>query len=779
MTNRFFRALVIALLCIFSGGAASAADANDTKFSPEQIEFFEKHVRPVLIERCFECHSSDAEDVEAGLLIDSRQALLTGGESGPAIVPGNPKKSLLIQSIRYLSFEMPPKGKLRPNEIASLVKWVKMGAPWPRDGATPVNVATAGEKPLDWKTLRQEHWAFRPVASPAPPQVKNTTWPQGDIDRFVLTRLESSGLKPAPPADRRVLVRRVYFDLIGLPPTPEEVDAFVNNSQPDAYARLIDRLLDSPHYGERWGRHWLDVARYSDGFGGFLDNRGQPHAWRYRDWVIDAFNRDLPYDEFVRMQLAGDLIDKEHGAVATGFFALGPTYISDGGDPVAKAQAMSETLDDRVDTLTRGILALTVSCARCHEHKFDPIPQLDYYSLAGVFNNTNVIIKPIAPQPVIDRYNKAQQEIREHDASLRTRERNLKKDGRKPTAAELEELKRLRTELDQLKKNAPPALDSVHALVERGSADMKLALRGNLLRLGPVAPRRFLRILTGADPPKFTKGSGRIELAEAITSAENPLTARVFVNRIWMHHFGQALVRTPSNFGTLGEKPTHPLLLDWLASRFIEQGWSIKQLHREIMLSATYQMSSRYDERSFRADGDNRFIWRMNPRRLDVEAWRDALLTATGELDRKLGGPPLDNINVPRRTVYMRISRNGDRFQPDEFMRLFDFPAMRATVAQRTPSAVPQQYLFMMNNAYMLRRAELFAARLQKERQTNEQQIDRAYRLLFGRLPTAEEKQIGLAYLKTDNANDRSASQKRLRQYAQVLLSSNELMHIE
>ena len=779
MTNCVFRTFVVASLCVFSSGGAFAADVKDKKLTPAQIEFFEKHVRPVLIERCFECHSSDADEVEAGLLLDSRPALLKGGESGPAIVPGDPEKSLFIQSVRYLSFEMPPKGKLRPNEIASLVKWVKMGAPWPKDGSTPVNVPTAGEKPLDWKTLRQQHWAFRPVGRPAPPHVDNATWPKRDIDRFILGRLESSGLSPAPQADRRVLIRRAYFDLIGLPPTPEEVDAFISDSQPDAYARLIDRLLASPHYGERWGRHWLDVARYSDGFGGFLDGRVQPHAWRYRDWVIDALNRDLPYDEFVRMQVAGDLIDKEHGAVATGFFALGPTYISDGGDPVAKAQAMSETLDDRVDTLTRGILALTVSCARCHEHKFDPIPQLDYYSLAGIFKNTNVIIKPIAPQPVIDRYNKAQQEIRERDASFRKRERELKKDGRKPTPAELEELKKQRAELDQLRKNAPPALDSVHALVERGSADMKLALRGNLLRLGPVAPRRFLRILTSENPPRFTKGSGRIELADAITSPNNPLTARVFVNRVWLHHFGQALVRTPSNFGTLGEKPTHPLLLDLLASRFIEQGWSIKQLHREIMLSAAYQMSSRYDQRSFRADGDNRLIWRMNPRRLDVEAWRDTLLTATGELDRKPGGPPANNIDIPRRTIYMKISRNGDQVQPDGFMRLFDFPQMRATVAQRTPGAVPQQYLFMMNNSYMLRRAELFAARLQKERKTTEQKIDRAYRLLYGRLPTSEEKQIGLAYLKTANSNDQSASQKRLRQYAQVLLSSNELMHVE
>ena len=781
LMNWILKILAFAFTTAFLN-AVVVAVSDEIPISPEQVEFFETRVRPVLIERCFECHSSDAAEVKAGLLVESRKALLAGGESGPAIVPGVPEKSLLIASIRYESLEMPPKGKLRPEEIASLEKWVQMGAPWPADAAKSEPVVMTAEQPRDWDTLRQNHWAFRPIEKAVPPDVNDTTWPESDIDRFILSRLEEAGLKPAHRADRRVLIRRACFDLIGLPPTPEEVEAFESDSQPDAFAKLVDRLLESPHYGERWGRHWLDVARYSDGFGGFLDNQGQPHAWRYRDWVIEALNRDLPFNEFVRLQIAGDLIDSENGAVATGFFALGPTYISDGGDPDATAQARSETLDDRVDTLSRGILGLTVSCARCHDHKFDPIPQLDYYSLAGIFQNTNVIVKPTASPLLIRHYDEAQLVISEREKSLQQRERKLKKDEGGSSPEEQQELETLRGELQKLKDDAPPKPDSVHAVADGGNADMHLAIRGNLLRQGPVAPRRFLRIVAGAEPVKFTQGSGRLELAEAIVSPQNPLTARVFVNRVWMHHFGKGLVRTPGNFGTLGEKPTHPELLDWLTSRFIEQGWSIKQLHRDIMKSAAYCMSSHYDEQNFRADGDNRLLWRMNPRRLDIEAWRDALLAVAGDLDLKPGGLPLDDINSPRRTIYMQVSRNGDHFQADEFMRLFDFPAMRATVSERLPNTVPQQYLFMMNNSYMLHRAERFASRLAQESQTTELRIERAYRLLYGRLPTGEEQQIGLEFLKEQEAKERIAGsddRSRMVRYLQVLLSSNEFMYLE
>jgi hypothetical protein len=774
-----FTNIVVILFCVAGTMSFAADTAEVPTFPPEQVEFFEKHVRPVLIARCFECHSSDARNVEASLLVESRHALLAGGDSGPAIIPGDPNKSLLVEAIRYQFVEMPPKQKLSDEEIAAIVKWVEMGAPWPADNLKPVEVATDDEKELDWNALRESHWAFRQVQSPTPPSVVDQSWPKGDIDRFILSKLEQAGLKPAPAASREVLIRRAYFDLIGLPPTPAEVDAFVNDASDGAFARLVDRLLESPHYGERWARHWLDVARYSDGLGGSSDGAHQPHAWRYRDWVIDALNRDLPYDQFVRLQIAGDLIDPVNGVAATGFFALGPTYASDGGDPEAVAQAMSETLDDRIDTISRGMLGLTVSCARCHDHKFDPIPQLDYYSLAGVFNNTGIAIRGMAPAEIVQQFEQLQQQINERQSHRNAREQEFKKDGREPTTEETEELARLDAELHQLRTTAPPAPPYCHALVDSGSADMKLAVRGNLLRLGPVAPRRFLRILTGDSPPQFTQGSGRRELAEAMVDPQNPLTARVFVNRVWEHHFGAGLVPTPSNFGTTGEPPTHPELLDWLAANFVKNGWSIKWLHRQMMLSAAYQMSSQYDEHSFNIDGNNRLLWRMNLRRLEVEAWRDALLAVSGDLDRTVGGPPVDNIAVPRRTIYLLVSRNGDQVQPDEFMRLFDFPAMRATVEQRTSSPVPQQYLFMLNNAYMLNRAELLTTRLQREAPGDGERIALAYRLLYGRSPKDSEQQLGLSYLTASAAGPPEEYQKRWRQYAQVLLSSNELIYIE
>ncbi|MBO0700955.1 MAG: PSD1 domain-containing protein, partial [Zavarzinella sp.] len=527
--------------------AAPRAAAADPKPDPAQAEFFEKSVRPLLVGKCQECHGPEKQ--KGSLRLDSRAAVLEGGESGPAIVPGDPTKSRLVQAIGYAdTLRMPPKQKLSPDQVATLTSWVKMGAPWPE----AKDVRPAADSEFKITAQDREFWSFRPVREPALPAVKDPGWVHTDIDRFVLAKLEEKGLKPVAPADKRTLIRRVTFDLVGLPPTPEEIDAFLADESPEAFAKVVDRLLASPQYGERWARHWLDVARYGEDQAHTFQARKYPDGFRYRDWVVKAFNSDLPYDQFVIDQIAGDLLDgpdRVGRLAATGFFALGPVYYG---------RATADELDDRVDTLGRGFLGLTVACARCHDHKFDPIPTKDYYSLAGVFASTDYKEVVLTADGIDE---KAVSDPTDKMA------RDKKKDPRKPV---------------------------IHSLVEGAKpADLKVNLRGNPATLGDVAPRRFLAILAGDNPPRFQKGSGRLELARAIASKDNPLTARVFVNRVWMHHFGRGIVGTPSNFGSLGERPTHPELLDYLASRFVASGWSVKQLHRDILLSSTYQQSSR------------------------------------------------------------------------------------------------------------------------------------------------------------------------------------------
>ncbi len=776
------------LLAWFAIPASSADNPGQENFTPEQIEYFESHVRPILVAHCFDCHSTDAKELKAGLYVDSREGILKGGESGPALVPGDPDASELIAAIKYESTEMPPDRKLPPKVIAALSRWVEMGAPWPQVTSSP-GIITQPDEEIDWSAARESHWAWQPIVKPDVPAASahgGETSSHNEIDRFVDARRNEAGLATAGPATSRTLVRRIYLDLVGIVPTPEQIDQFESAARHDrrqAVASLVDQLLQSPLYGQRWGRHWLDVARYSDGRGGFLDNQSLDEAWRYRDWVVEAINDDLPIDQFLRLQIAGDVIGDYHDAVATGFFALGPTYRSDGGDPDSVAQAKGETLDDRIDTLTRGLLGITGSCARCHDHKFDPIPQLDYYSLAGVFNNSAVHKQPLAEAEVVARFNEHRNRVNDLNKKTKDLNRKLKKEKREATADEQTQLDARNHELEQLKQNTPPGFDTAHTLRETGKADMHVALRGNLRKTGELAPRRFLRILSGPEPTKFASGSGRRELAEAITDPYNPLTARVFVNRIWMHHYGAGLVRTPSNFGSLGEKPTHPQLLDWLAADFMENGWSLKRLHRQIMNSAAYQQSSQFSEVGHRRDGDNRLLWRFSPRRMDVEAWRDSLLAVTGELDTTHGGRPLDNIaETPRRTIYAKVSRNGDVYKSDEFLRRFDFPLMRATVAKRPNSIVPQQYLFLLNSPFMVERARRLVARLDAEIASagapgsDEHRIRRAYKLLYGRAVEDLELQVGLQFLRTgSNTGEQLPAWER---YAQALLSSNEFMYV-
>ncbi|MBQ18753.1 MAG: hypothetical protein CMJ65_16710 [Planctomycetaceae bacterium] len=734
--------ILLALPLLLLPVAVSAADPPAT---PAQLEFFEKKVRPLLARHCYKCHGRKAKSLKGGLRLDQRRGAFKGGDSGAVIVAGQPDKSLLIRSIRYQALEMPPAGKLKPAEIDMLVAWIKNGAAWPNEPSTTAPRTPDGR--FDISRARKTHWAYQPPTSPELPAVKNSKWGINEIDRFILARLEAAGLSAGPTADRRTLLRRVMFDLVGLPPTPQQVREFLDDTRPDAWARVIDRLLDSPHYGERWGRHWLDVARYSDGFGGYLDGAALPHAWRYRDWVVRSFNRDLPFDQFVRHQVAGDLIAGDpESHFGSGFFAVGPTYRSDGGDPDSVAQARSETLDDRVDALGRGFLALTIACARCHEHKFDPISLEDYYGLAGVFNNTRSALHPLAPPAQVKAFDLRQADIKRLDGQVK----QLAKAGNKATPAQKRDLAAKQAELKRLRETAPPKYPVTHALADSGNKDMAIALRGNLRKPGKIVPRQFPRILAGDDAKPFTRGSGRLDLADALVNPSNPLTTRVFVNRVWKWHFGRGLVRTPSNFGTLGEEPTHPDLLTWLAAHLVKRGWSIKWLHRTILLSATYRQTAAFNRKAFSIDGDNRLVWRYNPRRLDVEAWRDSLLSVTGELDLAVGGPPTEDVRGSRRrTMYFRVSRTGDRFSTDHFLRLFDFPIPRASIAKRPRSTVPQQFLFLMNSPMMIDRARALVARLKKEKPDQAQRLERAYQLLFGRSPTPLETRLAGDFLET------------------------------
>ena len=743
-------------------------------------EFFESKIRPLLANRCYECHSASATRLKAGLRLDSREAILRGGDSGAAIVVGHPEDSILTKRVQASADErMPPEGKgdLNESEIQALIEWVRLGAPWPKGGEA--GPALTG---YDWTRMR-EHWSWQSVQRPVPPLVDEGARVKNAIDQFVVAGLQRAGLRQPEPATATLFVRRVFLDLLGLPPSPEEWIHWVGrlsaadsgNLNDLAVRELLDELLGREQYGERWGRHWLDVARYSDVGGWSQDNRSRPKSWQYRDWVVRSFNRDMPYNEFVRNQIVGDKIGQDE-AIGTGFFALGPSYSSDGGDPDSIAQAKSETLDDRVDTFSRAFLAMTVSCARCHDHKFDPIPIEDYYSIAGVFNNAGEGEHPLVDEGVVQRYNEYQGSIRKLKDLIDQLRRKASDEKRKLNEAEDQQIKDWEQESAVLKGKAPAKYEFAHTLHDRDSKDMNVALRGKLLKPGPIAKRRFLRIVAGEQREHFDRGSGRSQLADAVVDRRNPLTARVMVNRVWLNHFGRALVRTPSNFGILGETPTHPQLLDWLADAFVESGWSLKALHRLIMSSATYRGSSHFDDSAFRRDGDNRSLWRMNPRRMDAETWRDSLMAVTGELDGKLGGPAIDDIvGSHRRTLYAKVSRNNP-FASDEYLRLFDFPIPRATSAKRTESVVPQQFLFMMNSEFMRERAKALSARLHAEVEFSLERIDTVYRLLYGRDPSDQERQTGIAYLESESPPE--SVLHRWEQYCQVLLSSNEFMYI-
>jgi len=941
----FHRAAWVVAFAPLAVGICTEAQRAQSGSAAASAEYFEAKIRPVLVANCYDCH---AEQVSAGLRLDSRDALLKGGRSGPAIVAGDPDKSLLIQAVRQTSdkLKMPKGGRLRPDEIDALVEWVRAGAPWPAAAATAAAPATPGsapsaaaaEKPSATaaaapayviKPEQRAFWSIQPIHKPTVPTPSRGDWAKSDIDRFVLARLEHEGLAPMAAADKPTLIRRAALDLTGLPPSPEEIDAFVKDDSADAFAKVVDRLLASPRYGETWGRMWLDVARYGEDDYRSLDpmRRGYnpyPNAYLYRDWVIKAFNDDLPYDEFVRAQLAGDLLGDEGRArrlPALGFLGLGPWFYDNGAVEITRA----DERHDRVDVVSRGFLGLTVGCARCHDHKYDPIPTRDYYALAGVFLNSPYKEYPLAPKSIVDDYNEQDKKIekkekllgefmrvegeqlsqtlalqatkymvaawrvsgepKEDVARVVDREkldyelfdRWLKFLAKPPkfypyltawqemvkrggTAAEAKKLAdefqalmldvmferkevreeneiiaakalpgtkkkepaklpsdfvtnddfcpgcglelksmaverqnlwtdvfardlqdgfdpaqvdeaikpgllsfrgwglerqlsadrrryvdALRDDIDKLRKEQPAKYAFVHGVgdVEK-PVNLRVSRRGSPYNLGDEEPRHFLSILSSGAPPPFSEGSGRLELANAILA--QPISTRVIVNRVWKQHFGTGLVDTPSNFGVTGERPTNPELLEYLSQSFLDGGRSIKKLHREIMLSAVYQLSGEYNQKNFEKDSGNRFYWRANRHRMTAEQIRDSLLFVSGALDAKMGGPSaaLTALST-RRTVYGKVSR----YKLDDFLQLFDVPSPNLSAEKRFTTSVPLQRLFFMNSDFMQQQGELLARRIVNEADSTAR-INKAYQLIFGRAPNADEIKTGLAFITTE-----------------------------
>ena len=790
-------------------------------------EFFEQQIRPLLAEHCQSCHGDGKQ--EGGLQLTSRELLLRGGETGPVIVPGQPEESLLIKAIGYLGEpKMPPKQKLPDADIARLRRWVSMGVPWPESNSTPLAVP---DSEFQVTPGQRSWWAYQAVKDHSPPVVRNGVWPRNEIDQFIAADLESHMLQPAPPADRRTWLRRATFDLTGLPPTPDEVDAFLANDSDQATESVVDRLLASPAYGQRWARHWLDVVRYADFHDGdpkARDATCEPlQAWRYRDWVVDSLNRDLSFDQFIVHQIAGDLLPSLDGKEFYADGLVATTFLSNGawdrGD-ADKEKMVSDMVDDNIDTIGKAFMGLTLGCARCHDHKFDPISHQDYYALAGVFYSTR-ILKDLGTKGgsyTLNRVPLAEKSyVAERDEQVRLlSELNAKLaelDIKTPKSADDDpERLRLVTQRDKLQGELLPEPPLAEAATEGGTPgglfpgiqDVPIHIRGSYTRPGPIVRRQMPAFFADETQPPITSGSGRREVAAWVASKQNPLTARVIVNRVWQWHFGEGLVRTPNNFGLLSEPPSHPALLDWLAARFIEDGWSLKKLHRRIMLSATYRQASgraaREGDRekgrqgdegtgvfsstpslplslspplSFAADPDNRWLGRFTARRLEAEAIRDTMLFVNGTLDQATGGPASDNPAIPRRSLYVQTAR-WDR---SSFATLFDAANPDASNEKRSVSTVAPQSLFFLNNDFTLAQARQLAERLIRDvpndtPDAETSRIQHAYRLLFSRSPGDEEIAIAQKVLREFEPPTTEAGWADL---AHVLLCSNEFVYID
>jgi mono/diheme cytochrome c family protein len=928
----------------------TAASFND--------DFFENKIRPIFANNCYKCHT---ENQSGGLRVDSREALMKGGDTGAAIVASDPDKSLLIQAVRQTgALKMPMGGKLRDQEVQDLVEWVKRGALWPQSTAPAATLVTAKTGTVTAK--QRAFWSFQPLKPEVVPEIKDANeahWAKTPIDHFLLEKLHANGLTPAAPADKRTLIRRATYDLTGLPPTPEEVEVFEKDKSPKAFEKVVDRLLASPRYGERWGRHWLDVARYAEDDVRGLDPKRRGHmpfdgAYRYRDWVIKALNQDIPYDQFIRMQLAGDKLHatsssaREDNLVATSYLGAGP-WVWDQAEPI---QGRADERNERVDAVSRGLLGLTVACARCHNHKYDPVSQKDYYALIGIFANSTYKEYPAVPGPDVAVYeskqtkleklqdefddfskteSKQMAEILAHQTSaylvaswnvlgkpkktveeaaaqahldpqvvgrwveylpkthkhpylkdwqamiaaggmedqakvlaesfqdlvLRVRldekdveEQNdiirakndvpkRKRRDARPNEFETDdqfcpgcslELKTIPTDEANLylelfvtqsgegdtkfkpgvmvftgwdlrrrlnpewqefladrekqiatlqKDLAPDSFPYVHGMDDKPQiVDVKLNVRGNPHSLGETVPRSFLTVLSSSDPKPYTQGSGRLELADDIVNS--PLAMRVIVNRVWKWHFGSGIVNTPDNFGVMGDKPSNPELLDYLAYEFVQSGRSLKKLNRAIMLSAAYQTSVEESPAAHEKDGANRLYSHFNRQRLDAEELRDSVLFAAGDLDLKaISGPSADfTPENTERTVFCKVSR----YRLNDYLQVFDFPNPSFTAEQRFSSNVPLQRLYFMNNPFVYKQAGALAERVHNE-PTERDRITKAYEFVYERKPTEDEIALGLKFLTTTpekpgyTVNGKPVT--AWLEYARILLSSSEFQFVD
>jgi hypothetical protein len=797
--------------------AVSAQTPAPDKPTAAGVEFFETKIRPMLAKNCYPCHSGATKVAMGGLFLDSRNGIRKGGAGGAAILPGRPEESPLIRAIRYEGRKMPPSAQMPGSVIADFEKWVEMGAPDPRE------VQASDWKPsmIDVEKGRK-YWAFQPVQKPVTPKVKNAKWSSQAIDRFLLARMEEKRLTPVADADRATWLRRVTLDLSGLPPTPVEIDAFQKDRSRDAYAKVVDRLLESERFGERWGRHWLDVARYAETVGRGR-NYTMPFAWRYRNYVIDSFNKDKPYDQFIKEQIAGDLLpsssakQRNEQTAGSGFLALGSNDLIE----INPAVFRMDVVDEMINATSRSFLALTVGCARCHDHKFDPIPTTDYYAMAGIFKSTEMLsglqrrprdnasyfnidllakvsYAPDEPRP---EHLKDPEKLKKWEALQAELHEMLNgpKKRSSPTAKLRQETRGILVELDQYP--LPPDL-MMAARENKEIADCEVNIRGDAQQLGPKVPRGFVQVVSkpGEKAEIGASESGRLELATWIARRDNPLTARVAVNRIWHHMFGRGLVPTLDNFGKMGEQPSNQPLLDYLASRFMDQGWSVKKMIREIALSRAYRLSTAQDARDARIDPDNVLLWRMNRRRLEVEAIRDSLLMISGQIDltppadspvlhmsrgfdlgRGRNSAPADySVKMRNRSVYVPVMRN---FIPPMF-EVFDFPEPSETKGLREVTTVPTQALFLMNSTWVIEQSKHAAENLLADASlTDPARVTRVYREVLGRLPTADEVKRSLEFMQVSavesdtGADPATAGQTAWGRLYQALFASAEFRY--